>query len=207
MNKIFLFDLGGVLLKPMNHHDLYNKLNCKIPFSDFEKYWCFDKTVLDAHKGTVTDDYHVKKLLEYTKSDISLKQFYDIYANLRGSFYEETINIINLLKENKYKIGLLSNLREMDYKGCMNELAKLNFDYLFLSYKIGQLKPYKEMYDHVIKECECKPSDIIFFDDFVDNVNGAKECGIDSYLVTGDNIKDVFYEIMSDYLNNYEYKI
>lgn len=202
MNKIFLFDLGGVLLKPMNHHDLYNKLNCKISFSDFEKYWCWDTTVLDAHKGTVTDDYHVKELLEYAKSDISLKQFYEIYSNLQGPFYEETNNIIKLLKEKKYKIGLLSNLREMDYKICKNKIEKLNFDYLFLSYKIGKLKPYKEMYDYVINECKCNPSDIIFFDDYIDNVNGAKECGIDSYLVTGDNIKDVFYEIMSEMKEN-----
>lgn len=202
MDKIFLFDLGGVLIKPMDHHKLYDKLNCKISYSEFEKYWCWDKTVLDAHKGIITDDYHVKELLNYVKSDISLKEFYKIYAELRNQFYINTIEIIKKLKEQNYKVGLLSNLRLMDYNNCKDEIDNLMFDYLFLSYEIGYLKPYKEMYNYVIKECKCNPSDIIFFDDFIDNVNGAKDCGIDSYLVTGDNIKDVFYEIMNDLKEN-----
>lgn len=35
MDKIFLFDLGGVLAKRLDDYDLYNKLNCKISYEDF----------------------------------------------------------------------------------------------------------------------------------------------------------------------------
>ena len=34
------------------------------------------------------------------------------------------------------------------------------------------------------------PSDIIFFDDRANNIQVARECGIDAYHVTGENIKE-----------------
>lgn len=199
MNKIILFDLGGVLLKQMNYHDLYSKLKCKISYYNFLKYWCTDKTVLDAHKGIISDDEHISNLLAYSKSNISLKQFYEIYSNLRGQFYKDTIDVIKLLKQKNYKIGLLSNLRLMDYQGCKREIKSLNFDYLFLSYKIGYLKPDKEMYNYVIETCKCNPNNIIFFDDFIDNVKGAKDCGINAFLATGDNIKAAISTVLINY--------
>lgn len=195
-NSIFLFDLGGVLIKPMDHYKLYDKLKCKISFNEFEKYWCWDKTVLDAHKGTVSDEYHIKELLSFTKSNLSIEEFYKIYADLRSEFYKDTVEIISKIKDKGYKVGLLSNLRLMDYNNYKDEISKLKLDYLFLSYKIGYLKPYKEMYEYVINKCNCNPNNIVFFDDYIDNVEGAKKYGINAYLVTGDNIKDVFYKMI-----------
>lgn len=175
INKLFLFDLGGVLIKPMDHYKLYDKLKCKIPYKEFEKYWCWDKTVLDAHKGTVSDEYHIKQLLSFTKSNLSIEEFYKIYADLRNEFYKDTVEIINKLKSKGYKVGLLSNLRLMDYNNCKDEITSLKLDYLFLSYEIGYLKPYKEMYEYVIRKCTCNPNNIVFFDDYIDNVEGARK--------------------------------
>lgn len=175
INKLFLFDLGGVLIKPMDHYKLYDELKCKIPYKEFEKYWCWDKTVLDAHKGTVSDEYHIKQLLSFTKSNLSIEEFYKIYADLRNEFYKDTVEIINKLKSKGYKVGLLSNLRLMDYNNCKDEITSLKLDYLFLSYEIGYLKPYKEMYEYVIRKCTCNPNNIVFFDDCIDNVEGAKK--------------------------------
>lgn len=32
MDKVFLFDLGNVLAKPLDNSGLYDKLNCKITY-------------------------------------------------------------------------------------------------------------------------------------------------------------------------------
>lgn len=39
MDRIFLFDLGDVLVKFLDDYDLYNKLNCKISYDEFLPYW------------------------------------------------------------------------------------------------------------------------------------------------------------------------
>lgn len=197
MDRIFLFDLGNVLAKSLDDYGLYNKLNCKISYDEFLQYWWGDDLVLKAHMGLVTDDEHVEALLKFCKIDLSINQFYEIYNSLDNSLYDETIEIINELKNKGYKVGLLSNLRLMDYKRYEEQIKKINFDYLFLSYEIKCIKPSSDIYLQVIDALNCEADNIIFFDDNQKNVNGAKQLGINAYQVTGENIKEIFYKIIN----------
>lgn len=196
MNKIFLFDLGNVLAKPIDDYELYNKLNCKISYEEFLQYWWGDDLVIKAHMGLATDDEHVEALLKFCKSDLSINQFYEIYNSLDNSLYDDTIEIINGLKSKGYKVGLLSNLRLMDYERYKQQIKKINFDYVFLSYEMKCIKPSKDIYLQVIKTINCRADNIIFFDDNEKNVNGAKLLGINAYQVTGENIKEAFDKII-----------
>ena len=103
----------------------------------------------------------------------------------------------NELKNKGYKVGLLSNLRLMDYKRYEEQIKKINFDYLFLSYEIKCIKPSNDIYLQVINALNCEADNIIFFDDNQKNVNGAKQLGINAYQVTGENIKEIFYKIIN----------
>ena len=197
MDRIFLFDLGNVLAKSLDDYGLYNKLNCKISYDAFLQYWWGDDLVLKAHMGLATDDEHVEALLKFCKSDLSINQFYEIYNSLDNSLYDETMEIINELKNKGYKVGLLSNLRLMDYKRYEEQIKKINFDYLFLSYEIKCIKPSSDIYLQVIDALNCEAENIIFFDDNQKNVNGAKQLGINAYQVTGENIKEIFYKIIN----------
>ena len=109
----------------------------------------------------------------------------------------EINEIINELKNKGYKVGLLSNLRLMDYKRYEEQIKKINFDYLFLSYEIKCIKPSSDIYLQVIDALDCEADNIIFFDDNQKNVNGAKQLGINAYQVTGENIKEIFYKIIN----------
>ena len=197
MDRIFLFDLGNVLAKSLDDYGLYNKLNCKISYDEFLKYWWGDELVLKAHMGLATDDEHVEALLKFCKSDLSIKQFYEIYNGLDNSLYDDTVEIINDLKNKGYKIGILSNLRLMDYKRYKQQIEKINFDYIFLSYEMKCIKPSSDIYLQVIDALDCEADNIIFFDDNQRNVNGAKQLGINAYQVTGENIKEIFYKIIN----------
>ena len=197
MDRIFLFDLGNVLAKSLDDYGLYNKLNCKISYYEFLQYWWSDDLVLKAHMGLATDDEHVEALLKFCKSDLSIKQFYEIYNGLDNSLYDDTVEIINDLKNKGYKIGILSNLRLMDYKRYKQQIEKINFDYIFLSYEMKCIKPSSDIYLQVIDALDCEADNIIFFDDNQKNVNGAKQLGINAYQVTGENIKEIFYKIIN----------
>lgn len=192
MKRIFLFDLGNVLAKPLDDYNLYNKLNCKISYNDFLQYWWNSDLVLKAHMGLVTDDEHIEDLLRFCKSNITTDEFHKIYNNLDNSLYKDTIEIIKKLKKMKYKVGLLSNLRLMDYERYKQQIEKLNIDYIFLSFEMKCIKPSQDIYSQVINRLNCKADEIVFFDDNEKNVIGAKSIGINAYQVTGENIKDIF---------------
>lgn len=192
MKKLFLFDLGNVLAKPLDNYDLYSKLNCKISYEEFEKYWLGNDLIIKSHMGLISDEVSIKELLKYCKSNLSIEDFYNIYNNLDSSLFLDTLEIINNLKRKGYKVGLLSNLRLMDYNRYKEKIEKLNFDYIFLSYKMNCIKPDYKMFKKVIYECNCEPSNIVFFDDNDENVISANNNGINCYKVTGYDIKKVF---------------
>ncbi|MBE6160361.1 MAG: HAD family hydrolase [Lactobacillales bacterium] len=196
MDRIFLFDLGDVLVEFLDDYDLYNKLNCKISYDEFLPYWWGDDLVIKAHMGLAIDDEHVEALLKFCKSDLSISEFYEMYNNLDKSLYNDTVQIINELKNKGYKVGLLSNLRLMDYKRYEEQIKKIDFDYVFLSYEMKCIKPSKDIYLQVINKLNCEANNIIFFDDNEKNVEGAKAVGINAYQVTGKNIKEVFNKII-----------
>lgn len=203
MDKVFLFDLGNVLAKPIDNHELYDKLNCKITYEQFEKYWFENALVIKAHEGKVSDKVHIEALLEYCKSSLSIDEFYNIYNSLNNSLYPDTIKIIEELKNKHYKVGLLSNLRLMDFNRYKEQLEQLNFDYMFLSYKMKCIKPNNAIYEKVINTTGIKPQNIIFFDDNKKNVQGALKCGITAYLVTGDTIKEFIKNNFDEFTINH----
>lgn len=56
MEKIFVFALGNVIVKPMNAKTLYDMLKCKVSFEMFYEYFKFDKSSDDIHKGFISTE-------------------------------------------------------------------------------------------------------------------------------------------------------
>lgn len=190
-----LFDLGGVFTVPLKEIDLFNYIDGEVSFEEFSNYWQKNKIVLDAHQGMVTDKYHIECLLEFCGSKVSTDDFYIMYSQMTNGLYKKTEEIISKLQANGIKTGILSNLREMDYLRHKEEIDFNSFDYIFFSYKMKLLKPNPNIYNEVIKVCNCLPSEIYFFDDRIENVTAAKSVGINAYQVTGENIDVVFKEL------------
>lgn len=193
---IVLFDLGQVLVYPLKEEDLFDVIKPEISYEEFCNYWRYSKTLDDAHQGVILDSYYIQCLLEHCKSKVTVKEFYDKYITMTNGLYSDTVKIIKKLQENKIKVGVLSNLREMDYERHKEEIEPFKFDYLFLSYKMKLIKPSEEIYMKVIEECKCNPCEIYFFDDNDKNVEIANKCGINAYQVTGNNINDKFEEVI-----------
>ncbi len=51
------------------------------------------------------------------------------------------------------------------------------FDHMFISAEIGLAKPDPQIYQAVVTELHKDPSEIVFVDDFIENVQAAREAG------------------------------
>lgn len=130
--------------------------------------------------------------------DVTLSEFKDMYIN-NNIFFQDTIQIIKYLKKLEYMVCLLSNLKEIDYEKFLQNFDTSIFDEMFLSYKLGMLKPDDNIYQYVIDKLKASPEDIYFFDDNKENVDSAIRNGIQAYQVTGLNIKEKISEILGSF--------
>ena len=58
------------------------------------------------------------------------------------------------------------------------------FDHVFVSARLGMVKPDRAIFEHVLEELGARPEDVTFVDDRAANIEAAAELGIRSVLFT-----------------------
>lgn len=193
--KYFVFDLGGVLSVPMVSKKLYEQIKWKVSYEEFLDKFNNSEESIKVHKGEISTKEFFEYLKRYMDDNITLEEFKNIYVN-NNKFFNDTIEIIKKLKNLGYKVYLLSNLKEIDYEKFIKHFDISIFNELFLSFKLGMLKPNDDIYQHVINKLNTKPENIYFFDDNKENVEGAIKNGINAYQVTGETVKKAVDNIL-----------
>ena len=193
--KFFVFDLGGVLSVPMVSKKLYEQIKWKVSYEEFLDKFNNSEESIKVHKGEISTKEFFEYLKRYMDDNITLEEFKNIYVN-NNKFFNDTIEIIKKLKNLGYKVYLLSNLKEIDYEKFIKHFDISIFDELFLSFKLGMLKPNDDIYQYVINKLNTKPENIYFFDDNKENVEGAIKNGINAYQVTGETVKKAVDNIL-----------
>lgn len=193
--KHFVFDLGGVIAKPMDRKNIYDNLNLTIDYEQFKYIFSDGEEATKVHKGQMSIEKYFEFLKQYLKKETSFQEFIKIYQKSKKGLYEDTVEIINKLKSSGFKIYLLSNLREIDFEIFQKGFDTSIFTEMFLSYDIDMLKPNDDIYQYMLNKINDLPSNIYFFDDNENNINGALRNGINAYKVTGDNIKEVITKL------------
>ena len=56
---------------------------------------------------------------------------------------------------------------------------------VFASYRMGAIKPDRDYFEIALAELGAAPSQAVFFDDNVVNVEGARACGLEAHVVRG----------------------
>ena len=194
--KFFVFDLGGVLSVPMVSKKLYEQIKWKVSYEEFLDKFNNSEESIKVHKGEISTKEFFEYLKRYMDDNITLEEFKNKYVN-NNKFFNDTIEIIKKLKNLGYKVYLLSNLKEIDYEKFIKHFDISIFDELFLSFKLGMLKPNDDIYQYVINKLNTNPENIYFFDDNKENVEGAIKNGINAYQVTGETVKKVVEEILN----------
>ena len=194
--KYFVFDLGGVLSVPMVSKKLYGQIKWKVSYDEFLDKFNNSAESIKVHKGEISTKEFFEYLKRYMNDNITLEEFKNIYVN-NNEFFNDTIETIKKLKNLGYKVYLLSNLKEIDYEKFIKHFDVSIFDEMFLSFKLGMLKPNDDIYQYVINKLNTKPENIYFFDDNKENVDGAIRNVINAYQVTGETVKKVVEGILN----------
>ena len=198
--KNVIFDLGGVILDI--DYNLTRKAFEKLGVTHFDDMYSqasADKLFQKLETGHVEEDDFYKELNRCTGLQLSPEEIRKAWNAMLLSYREKSLEYLETLRP-KYKIFLLSNTNFIH----LNELEKIfnlqkrnktfdqYFDKAFYSCAIGLRKPDRECYDWVINDLKIEPSATIFIDDLAQNIDGAKESGLQTiHLKQGSKIEDL----------------
>ncbi|MDE1846369.1 MAG: HAD family phosphatase [Candidatus Micrarchaeota archaeon] len=183
MIKCVLFDLGGVLVdfSDEEYFAYLSKVSKKSPkeVSGLLEYW-WKRIDLGLIRIRFFEE-KIEKLLKIPKSKVQWIEFYEKRVRLNKGM----IALERALKK-KYTVAFLSNVDFSRYDIAVGLLDLKHFDYRFTSCYMRLRKPDPQIYKVVANRMRLKPSEIVFIDNRLDNVLGARSVGMRALWFKGE---------------------
>lgn len=194
-NKIknIIFDLGSVLVKC----DVIDRIKGAPNIPDDYAQEIIDAWIINNdYTEQCTMDEYIHLVTQRLRPELHRYIPDMLRFTLEGSYpYDYTDKVIDNLKEQGYWVYYLSNwnswtMEEFRTRARFDFLKKMNGG--LFSYECGMMKPDKKIYETFLHQFGLDPSTCIFFDDKKENVEAAKQCGIEAVVFTGPEVLDDF---------------
>ena len=188
--KNIIFDLGGVILDINMQKALDGFAALGLPESELRFDVGEAADLMHRYQlGHFTTDEFCKLVAAKCNPGTTPEQVAQAWNSICLGIPERKLNAIKALKQ-RANVYLLSNTNDLHWQYCLDHWFNANgnrcedfFDKVFLSQEMHLEKPHAEIFEQVIK---VTGTDAIFLDDNLDNVNAAKNCGIQAVLITPD---------------------
>ncbi len=190
--KAIIFDLGGVVVD-LDFSNFYNRIITQSPLNKPQTPIMleFFRQSDIYHQGNMTDDEFYQlacDLLQVCMVDQS--EFFKAFNSIISDINLDVIKIIKKIRDSKkFKLIALSNVNSSHWDFILKKKwAFLHyFDELILSHEIHLIKPDPKTFEYAIQKAGCKPEQIVFIDDGLNNIRSAKQLGIIAIKYTNTN--------------------
>lgn len=187
--KNVIFDIGGVLVdldmercldafNAIGFADAKDMVSCYHPMAFFGA----------MERGEITTNEFCDEIRRTSGADLSNDQICSAYRELLVGIPIEKLRLMKSLRDRGIKVYALSNISELLMKRVFEFLesdslsANDYFDEMFLSYKMGVMKPNSKIFEMLIEKSGVDPSETLFIDDGEKNIEAAREFGLQVYL-------------------------
>ena len=182
---ILLFDLAGLLLDFRGIESLWEISNGTVDAEKFGRFWSESPVADRLYRGQCTpEEFAAGAVAEWSLS-VSPERFLAAFGQWLIGPYPGAFELLAKLSE-RYVVACLSNTNELDCRRFRNELRlHERFRYSFFSNEIGLRKPEPQCYRFVLKAMDAQNTDVIFFDDSRECVDGARAVGLQAHQCIG----------------------
>ena len=196
MNKIdtIIFDFGGVLVD-WNPHYLYDSY-----FGDTKKTDYFLTNICTPEWNAQMDggkpfaDGIAEKIAEHPEYEKEIRMYWTDWKQMMGNQIDGMQELLQDLKTAGYHIYGLSNWSAETFYQIRSKYPIFDLlDGFVLSGDEKCLKPEPQIYTILLNRYHINPNTAVFFDDNLDNVEGAKAVGIHGIqFVSAEQIRKEF---------------
>ena len=183
--EALLFDLGGVIVELDWERVFDHWARCAgKPLAPIRAGFGFDVPYQRHERGEIGAADYYESLRRSLQLDITDAQFDAGWKALFVDTIPETVKMIRAIRGH-IPLYLFSNSNAAHQEAWAARFADAlePFEKVFVSSEIGRRKPTRESFEHVAHEIGVSPASILFFDDMVENVEGARAAGLQAVHV------------------------
>ena len=205
--KNVVFDFGNVLIdldiertwSSLRHYlgdDGLERLAMIYPSGDL---------FIDFEVGKISEDFFFKTLSDLSERPLSIRALKEAWNAMLLGIKPERFDMLLRLRK-KYRVFLLSNTNKTHidfvdgylqtvYNFPISVFETRYFEKVYYSHVLHLRKPNRNIYDFVCRDADINPSETLFFDDNVDNIEAATLAGWHVHLhILGNEITTVLQD-------------
>ena len=182
MAKTIIFDLGGVLV----HLDWDNVCT---PLARLSAQ-SYSDIMAEIHNGPIVESSMLGQLTpqefhEALCAKIHVDLAFDPFIEIWNGLLSADDDMASLVKElaADHSLALASNTDAIHFAYSQEHYSVMgDFDRLFVSHKMGLIKPDPAYFHHVLYGLWASPANCVFIDDRAENVRSAQNLGINGLV-------------------------
>jgi HAD superfamily hydrolase (TIGR01509 family) len=182
--RVVLFDVGGVLVELGGSDTLRGWLGPEVTVEQLWAMWLRSPTVRAFETGRIEPPAFATALIEELQLPIASQTFLDSFAAWPTRAYPGALEMVASIPQT-YQRALLSNSNLLHWPRIMQHLGLGSFEHKFSSHLTGKIKPDSEAFEHVVLTLGCRPSEVLFLDDNLLNVEAARKIGMNAHQARG----------------------
>ncbi len=181
--KALMFDLGGVIVD-LDFSNFYNRIITQSPLNKPQTPIIleFFRQSDIYHQGLMRDEEFYQLACDLLQvCELAQNDFFDAFNSIISGINHKSIELVKKLKNaNQYKLIALSNVNSSHWEYLLSKKWDFLecFDEIILSHEVHMTKPDEEIFQYAIQKAGCKPEEIVFIDDGLNNIRSARELGI-----------------------------
>tara|TARA_B110000046_G_C12951085_1_gene380172 strand:- start:199 stop:831 length:633 start_codon:yes stop_codon:yes gene_type:complete len=205
MVSAILFDLGGVILnldynKTIEAFKNLGRERIDALYSQAQQNAIFDR----IETGEISENYFRDLLISFLGNEVNHEMVDEAWNAMLLDLPKERIDFLRTLKK-EYKIYLFSNTNAIHLRKFQEiiqqqyanaELLEDIFDKTYYSHIIQKRKPNAAAFEYILKDLGLKAEEVIFIDDSIQHVEGAKSIGINAYHLIDNDVINLLNEVL-----------
>ena len=182
--ELVLFDLGGVLIDfagvaPMK------ELAGITDDDELWRRWLSCRWVRNFERGGCSADEFAAGMVDDWDLPLEPRAFLDAFRSWPGGPLPGAAALVEEVQRTM-PAGCLSNTNALHWEDHFARWPILDaFEFRFLSFELGIVKPDRELFDRVAELLPAPPGRVLFLDDNAINVEGASSAGFVAKQVRG----------------------
>ncbi|MDH4075067.1 MAG: HAD family phosphatase [Acidimicrobiia bacterium] len=176
--RVVLFDMGGVLVElgPLDQ-----LLGVAMPPEEFWPRWLGSPAVRAYERGTCDTIAFTRSLAAELDLPLSPDDLTERFRGFTRGLYPGAAELVREVAAHGVATGVLSNTNALHWDHQIDgEILRSLFDHEFLSYRLGLVKPDRELFEAVVATLGLNPVEILVLDDNELNVAGARAAGLEA---------------------------
>ena len=195
----FLFDLGGVFFDWNPKYFFKNVFESKEELNFFLNNVCTNEWNIKQDAGRSVAEAEDELIMKFPKYANKIKLYYSNHRKMIKHVYQDSVEILQDLKEKNIPCYALSNWAAETFEGMTDDYPFLKkFDGIIISGQEKTIKPFEDIYLIAVNRYELTPNDTVFIDDNLENIKTAIRLGFKTiHLVDPYQIKNEIYKYLN----------